>query len=152
MEAGVVDTEAVRSAVGRVQDPEIHQSLDALKMIRSVDVTTDGDVRVTVALTGSGYAMEAELMAAVTGAAASVEGVGKVTVDFEIMSDDERTEFVAHVRGGSASGAPSVREIPFAKAGNRTRIISISSGTGGVGKSSVTANLAVALTKLAKRV
>lgn len=148
----MVDTEAVKSAVGRVQDPEIHHSLDALKMIRSVDVTTGGDVRVTVALTGSGYAMEAELTAAITGATASVEGVGKVTVSFEFMTDAERAEVVALVRGGSASETPSVREIPFAKAGNRTRIITISSGKGGVGKSSVTANLAVALSKLGKRV
>ncbi len=142
----MVDVSAVRAAVEQVEDPELHRSLEELKMVRELDVSTSGEVRALLALTIPGCPLKDKLSDDVTKAAKSVAGVGAVTVEFTTMTDAERTEVMQNVRGGAA------REIEIGKPGSKTRVIAISSGKGGVGKSSVTANLGVALARLGKTV
>ena len=136
----MVDVTAVRSAIEQVQDPEIHRSLGELGMVRDLDVV-DGRVSVLIALTIPGCPLKDQLDADVTAAATSVPGVASVEVSFTSMTDEERSALSADLRGGSSQA----REITIGKAGSKTRVIGIASGKGGVGKSSVTANLAVAL-------
>jgi ATP-binding protein involved in chromosome partitioning len=143
----VVEVATVRDAIEQVEDPEIHRSLGELGMVREVAVA-DGAVAVTVALTIAGCPLKETLKSDVTGAAMSVDGVSSVDITFTSMTDEERAALTADLRGGPAGE----REILVARPGSRTRIIGISSGKGGVGKSSVTANLGVALSKLGKRV
>jgi ATP-binding protein involved in chromosome partitioning len=135
----VVDEEALRAEIGKVEDPEIHRSLAELNMIRELDISPDGSVRVLIALTIPGCPLKDKLQSDIATAAQSVPGVGEVTVEFTSMTDEERAALVSDVRGGET------REIAVAKPGSKTRIIAVSSGKGGVGKSSVTTNLAVAL-------
>ncbi len=134
----MVDVAAVRAAIEKVEDPEIHRSLADLDMLRELEVSESGAVRVLVALTIPGCPLKDKLTADVTAAARSVPGVTDVAVEFTHMTDEERSRLVTKVRGEG-------REISFGKAGSRTRIITVASGKGGVGKSSVTANLGVAL-------
>ena len=136
----MVDVSAVRSAVEQVQDPEIHRSLGELGMVRDLDIT-DGRVAVLVALTIPGCPLKDQLTNDVTAAAMSVEGVTSVDVSFTSMTDEERAQLSADLRGGSSQA----REITIGKAGTKTRVVGVASGKGGVGKSSVTANLGVAL-------
>ncbi len=143
----MVEVATVRDAIEQVEDPEIHRSLGELGMVRELAVA-DGAVAVTVALTIAGCPLKETLKSDVTGAAMSVDGVSSVDITFTSMTDEERAALTADLRGGSAGE----REILVARPGSRTRIIGISSGKGGVGKSSVTANLGVALSKLGKRV
>ena len=142
----MVDVAAVRAAVEQVQDPELHRTLEDLNMLRELDVDPGGTVRVLVALTIPGCPLKDKLTDDVTAAARTVEGVGNVTVEFTQMTDEERNELVQEMRGGT------VREILVGKPGSSTRIIAIASGKGGVGKSTVTANLGVALARLGKTV
>lgn len=135
----MIDAAALRAAIGRVEDPEIHRSLEELNMLREVDVGEDGSVRVLVALTIPGCPLKDKLTQDVTAAAKSVDGVGDVSVQFTSMTDEERNALTKDLRGEDAA------EIPIARAGSKTRVIAVSSGKGGVGKSSVTTNLAVAL-------
>ena len=141
-----IDIDAVRSAIGKVEDPEIHRSLEELNMLRNLDVGDDGSVRVLVALTIPGCPLKDKLTADVTAAAKSVPGVTSVVVDFTSMTDEERANLMQDVRG-----APT-RQISIGKPGSPTRVIAIASGKGGVGKSSVTANLGVALARLGRTV
>ena len=142
----MIDAAALRAAIGRVEDPEIHRSLEELNMLREVDVSDDGSVRVLVALTIPGCPLKDKLTQDVTVAAKSVAGVGDVAVQFTSMTDEERNALTKGLRGDETS------EIPIARAGNKTRVIAVSSGKGGVGKSSVTTNLAVALAATGKTV
>ncbi len=135
----MIDVAALRTAIGRVEDPEIHRSLEELNMLRDIDVADDGLVRVLVALTIPGCPLKDKLTEDVTAAAKTVDGVGEVVVEFTSMTDEERANLVADVRGDTDI------EIPIARPGSKTRIIAVASGKGGVGKSSVTTNLAVAL-------
>jgi len=143
----VVEVGAVRTAIEQVEDPEIHRSLGDLGMIRDLTVTA-GSVSVLVALTIPGCPLKDQLQGDVTEAAMSVAGVTAVDVSFTSMTDEERASLSAELRGP----AGDAREITLAKAGSKTRVIGIASGKGGVGKSSVTANLAVALTLKGLRV
>ncbi len=142
----MVDLAALRAAIGQVEDPEIHRSLEELNMLRDLDVDDDGAVAVLVALTIPGCPLKDKLTEDVTAAARTVPGVTAVSVSFTSMTDEERASLVADIRGGEE------REIAVAKPGSRTRIIAVSSGKGGVGKSSVTTNLAVALADLGRTV
>ena len=143
----MVDIAAVRSAIEQVQDPEIHKGLGELGMVRELDVA-EGIVDVTIALAIPGYPLKDTLTEDVTAAAMSVTGVESVNIVFTSMTDDERAALTADLRGGSAEQ----RDIKMAAPGSTTRVIGVSSGKGGVGKSSVTANLAVALAKEGKAV
>ena len=116
-------------------------------MVRDLTIT-DGSVAVLVALTIPGCPLKDQLQNDVTAAAMSVAGVTSVDVSFTSMTDEERAALSADLRGP----AGEAREITLAQAGSKTRVIGIASGKGGVGKSSVTANLAVALAQTGLRV
>ncbi|MFC6013942.1 Mrp/NBP35 family ATP-binding protein [Nocardia lasii] len=136
-----VITEAdVRAALAKVDDPEIRKPITELGMVKSIAIAETGDVHVEIYLTTSGCPLRTEIIQRVTKAVADVNGAGAVTVDLDVMSDEQRTELRKSLRGDSAEPI-----IPFAQPGSLTRVYAVASGKGGVGKSSVTANLAVAL-------
>jgi ATP-binding protein involved in chromosome partitioning len=131
----------VRSALDGVNDPEIKRPITDLGMVDSIDI--DGDqVAVTVLLTVAGCPMKATLTKDVTSAVAKLDGVRDVRVDLGVMSDEQRQELRKSLRGGQAP-----KEIPFAQPGSLTRVYAIASGKGGVGKSSVTVNLALGMAR-----
>jgi ATP-binding protein involved in chromosome partitioning len=152
LEATVSEVDAVRIAIGKVEDPAIRQSLATLGMLRTLDVSESGEVRVLVAQAIADGSIQEQLTTDITTAAQEVEGVTSVHVEYTLMSDSERALLVSKVRGAAGVPGSESAEISFGQPGNTTRIITISSGKGGVGKSSVTVNLAVALTQLGKRV
>ncbi|MEO3750236.1 P-loop NTPase [Streptomyces sp. B6B3] len=131
---------AVRAALARVNDPEIHRPITDLGMVKSVDIEPDGTVHVGVYLTIQGCPMRDTLTANVTEAVRGVAGVTDVRVELDVMSDEQRQQLAASLRGGQAE-----REVPFAKPDSLTRVYCVASGKGGVGKSSVTVNLAAAM-------
>jgi ATP-binding protein involved in chromosome partitioning len=144
--------ELVIDALRPVHDPELRRSIVDLGMVRSVGID-GGSVNVSVALTVPGCPLRNEINRRVTDAVMPLEGVTSVSVDFGVMTDVER-EAVRHLVHGDpattagtqpAHGHAQGRAIPFAQPGSKTRPLLISSGKGGVGKSSVTTNLAVAL-------
>ncbi|AKU19145.1 Mrp/NBP35 family ATP-binding protein [Luteipulveratus mongoliensis] len=132
--------DSVLAALATVDDPEIKKPITELGMVESVDITETGHVTVTVLLTISGCPMKAQLTERTTQAVQKVAGVTGVEVRLGVMSDEQRTALKEQLRGG----APE-REIPFAQPGSLTRVYAVASGKGGVGKSSVTVNLAAAL-------
>ncbi|MGF1648407.1 MAG: Mrp/NBP35 family ATP-binding protein [Kineosporiaceae bacterium] len=131
--------DAVRAALAGVMDPEIHRPLTELGMVKDVTVT-GGEARVAIWLTVAGCPMKDTLRRDVSAAASAVPGVTSVSVELDVMSPEQREELRRHLRGGT----PEPR-IPFAEAGSRTRVYAVASGKGGVGKSSVTVNLAAAM-------
>ena len=136
-----VITEAdVRAALAKVDDPEIRKPITELGMVKSIAIADSGDVHIEIYLTTSGCPLRTEIIQRVTKAVADVNGAGAVTVDLDVMSDEQRTELRKSLRGDSAEPV-----IPFAQPGSLTRVYAVASGKGGVGKSSVTANLAAAL-------
>jgi ATP-binding protein involved in chromosome partitioning len=132
--------ESVRSALATVQDPEIHRPITELGMVKSVEIGEGGAVNVAVWLTVSGCPMRETITSRVTEAVKRVPGVTAVAVELDVMSDEQRRELSTMLRGGTAE-----REIPFARPGSLTRVYAVASGKGGVGKSSVTVNLAAAM-------
>ncbi len=134
-------TDAVHAALATVSDPEIHRPITELGMVKSVDVAGDGSVRVGVYLTTAGCPLRDRITRDVTEAVSTVDGVTGVQVDLDVMSDEQRGALRDQLRG---QGGQS-REVPFAQAGSLTRVYGIASGKGGVGKSSVTVNLAAAM-------
>ncbi|MFW6722268.1 Mrp/NBP35 family ATP-binding protein [Streptomyces sp. MAR4 CNY-716] len=135
-----VTEEAVRAALATVNDPEIHRPITDLGMVKSVEIGTDGSVAVGVFLTIAGCPMRDTITSRVTDAVEKVAGVTSVTVELDVMSDEQRKALAASLRDGKAE-----REIPFAQPGSLTRVYAVASGKGGVGKSSVTVNLAAAM-------
>ncbi|WP_235866162.1 Mrp/NBP35 family ATP-binding protein [Serinibacter arcticus] len=131
--------DAVHQALAGVLDPEIRRPITELDMVKGVELQGDHAL-VTVALTTAGCPLRDTITAGVTDAVAAVDGVGSVAVELIVMTDDERTALRTKLRGGTAEPV-----IPFSQPGSLTRVIAVSSGKGGVGKSTVTANLAVAL-------
>lgn len=148
-----VTEEQVIDALRPVEDPELHRSIVDLDMLRAVDVRDDGVVGVLIALTVPGCPLKNEIQRRVSDAATELDGVESIDLEFTVMTDDEREALRRQLHGDAGSTAGSQqghghaegREIPFAKTGSKTRPLMISSGKGGVGKSSVTTNLAVAL-------
>src|ERR687893_2834471 len=130
----------IRAALHGVNDPEIRRPITDLGMVEAIDVDTDSRVRVEVLLTVAGCPMKETLRRDVTAAVSAVSGVAGVDVTLGVMSDEQRSALRDLLKGGQPE-----REIPFAKAGSLTTVIAIASGKGGVGKSSVTVNLALAL-------
>ena len=136
-----------------VEDPELHRSIVDLGMLRRAELGADGTAHILVALTVAGCPLRNEIQNRVTGAATQLDGVTDVALEFTVMTDDEREQLRKTLHGDAAATAGSHqghghaegRAIPFAEAGSKTRPLLISSGKGGVGKSSVTVNLAVAL-------
>ncbi|KAB1503969.1 Mrp/NBP35 family ATP-binding protein [Corynebacterium sp. 320] len=132
---------AVRSALSRVEDPELNRSITDLGMVKSIDI--DGThVAVEIYLTIAGCPMKSHLTEKTREATESVAGVESVTVTTDVMSDEQRREIRKKVRGDAADPV-----IPFAQPDSTTRVYAVASGKGGVGKSSVTVNLAVSLAK-----
>ena len=132
--------DAIHAALSRVNDPEIHKPITELKMVKSVEVQPDGSVDVGIWLTVAGCPMRTEITQRVSTAVADVPGVGAVRVVLDVMDDVQRTELRRSLRGDAAEPV-----IPFAQPGSLTRVYAVASGKGGVGKSSVTVNLAVAM-------
>ncbi|MBK4140310.1 P-loop NTPase [Corynebacterium macginleyi] len=130
---------AVREALSHVQDPEIGRPITELNMVKSVDIEGNA-VTVGIYLTIAGCPMKSTIETNTRAAVEDIEGVGKVTVTMDAMSDEQRRELKQKLRGGQTEP-----EIPFAKPDSTTRVFAVASGKGGVGKSSMTVNLAAAL-------
>ncbi|MGH3191686.1 MAG: Mrp/NBP35 family ATP-binding protein [Streptosporangiaceae bacterium] len=132
--------EQVSRALDGVQDPEIHRPITELGMVKDIRVAADGAVRVQVWLTVAGCPLRDTITREVTAAVAKVAGVSEVRVELDVMSDEQRRALQTQLRGGRAEP-----QIPFAQPSSLTRVYAVASGKGGVGKSSVTVNLAAAL-------
>ena len=149
----------VIEALRPVQDPELHRSIVDLGMVKGVAID-GGAVQVQVALTVPGCPLKGEITQRVTAAVGALDGVTQVDVGFGVMDDAERARVREIVQGDPAATAGSQpahghaqgRAIPFADPANRTRVLLVASGKGGVGKSSVTTNLAVALAQRGRSV
>ena len=135
-----VSEDAVRTALAGVLDPEIRKPITELGMVKSVDVSPDSSVDIGIYLTTSGCPMRTEITDRVSTAVADVAGVGAVRVSLDVMDDEQRTALRKSLRGDAAEPV-----IPFAQPGSLTRVYAVASGKGGVGKSSVTVNLAAAM-------
>ncbi|MCX6438692.1 MAG: Mrp/NBP35 family ATP-binding protein [Actinobacteria bacterium] len=137
--------EALNEALTTVQDPELHRSITELGMVE--ELTEDnGAVSIKILLTISGCPMQDRLRGDITTALKNVEGVKTVDLAFGVMSQEQRDYVKKVVRGGRE------KTITFSQPESLTRVIGIASGKGGVGKSSVTANLGVAFAKKGLRV
>ncbi|MGN9764772.1 Mrp/NBP35 family ATP-binding protein [Micromonospora sp. SD12] len=134
-------SDAIQAALATVNDPEIRRPITELGMVRSAEVGDDGVVRVELLLTVAGCPLKDKLRSDITAAVGAVPGVTGVTIEFGVMSPEQRQELQAKLRGGGAQEPV----VPFAQPGSRTRVYAVASGKGGVGKSSVTVNLAAAL-------
>ncbi|MGV0835944.1 Mrp/NBP35 family ATP-binding protein [Mycolicibacterium thermoresistibile] len=133
-------TATVRAALAKVIDPELRKPITELGMVKSVTVDSDSAVHVEVYLTTSACPKKTEISDAVRAVVTDVPGTGAVTVSLDVMNDEQRAELRKQLRGDSREPV-----IPFAQPGSLTRVYAVASGKGGVGKSSVTVNLAAAL-------
>jgi ATP-binding protein involved in chromosome partitioning len=134
---------SVRAALAKVIDPELRRPITELNMVKNVTVADDGATHVEIYLTTDACPKKSEITERVTAVAADVPGTGAIRVTLDVMSDEQRTELRKQLRGDQGlSGEPV---IPFAQPGSLTRVYAVASGKGGVGKSSVTVNLAAAL-------
>ncbi len=134
------------SALSGVNDPEIKRPITELGMVESIDLT-DGSATVKILLTVAGCPLKDTITRDITQALMPLAGVERVQVDMGVMSAEQRGELQENLRGGQAQ-----REIPFAQPGSLTKVFAIASGKGGVGKSSVTVNLALAMAAKGMRV
>ena len=153
-------TEAeIIEALRPVEDPELHRSIVDIGMVKRVTIE-GGDVQVLVALTVAGCPLRNEITNRVTTAATAVPGVETFGLEFTVRTDEERLALREKLHGNPAATAGSQqahghaegRVIPFADPKSRTRCLMIASGKGGVGKSSLTTNLAIALAQRGKKV
>ncbi|MCD2194337.1 Mrp/NBP35 family ATP-binding protein [Actinomycetospora endophytica] len=138
--AGSPSVEAIRTALSGVEDPEIHRPITELGMVKDVRVLDHGKVEVAIWLTVSGCPMKDTITTRVTDAVSGVSGVSTVSVELDVMNDEQRKELRRKVKGDADEPV-----IPFAQPGSMTRVYAVASGKGGVGKSSVTVNLAAAM-------
>ena len=135
----------VSSALEKVQDPELRRSITELGMVDRVDLE-NGRLDLHVLLTISGCPMQDRLRTDITSAVNSLEGINEVVLTFGVMTEKQRDHVKSILRNGRE------KFIPFAQPDSLTRVLGISSGKGGVGKSSVTANLAIAAANKGLRV
>ena len=131
---------AIRAALAKVIDPELRRPITELNMVKGIAVADDGAVHVEIYLTTSACPKKTEITDRVIQAVSDVPGTGAVTVALDVMNDEQRTELRKMLRGDAAEPV-----IPFAQPGSLTRVYAVASGKGGVGKSSVTVNLAAAM-------
>ena len=139
--------EQLTAALATVNDPEIKRPITELGMVDQVEVDDAGRVAVTVLLTVSGCPLKDTIDRDVRGALGKVEGVTGVDLTLGTMTEEQRAELQKNLRGGQAP-----KEIPFSQPGSLTKVFAIASGKGGVGKSSVTVNLALAMAKAGRSV
>ncbi len=132
--------EAVREALAGVKDPEIGKPITELGMVKDVEIGEDGLVKVGIYLTIAGCPLKETITNNTKEAVGTLDGVREVQVELDVMSDEQRTELRKSLRGDAKEPV-----IPFAQPGSLTRVYCVASGKGGVGKSSVTVNLAVSM-------
>jgi ATP-binding protein involved in chromosome partitioning len=132
---------SVIEALQPVEDPELNRSVVDLQMVKSVSIN-DHMIRITVAVPSTEYPLRTVLRDRVQAAVSAVPGVGSVAIDLAVMSEDEQKALVTRLQPPGEGGG---RQNPFLTA--RTRVLAVASGKGGVGKSSVTTNLSIALAK-----
>jgi ATP-binding protein involved in chromosome partitioning len=137
----------VTQALAGVSDPEIHRPITDLGMVKNVQVGADGTVRVDVWLTVAGCPLRDTITRDVTAAVSKLDGVSRVRVELDVMSEEQRSALQATLRGSQPQ-----RVIPFAQPDSLTKVFAVASGKGGVGKSSVTVNLAVAMAAAGQKV
>jgi ATP-binding protein involved in chromosome partitioning len=133
--------EAVQAALATVDDPEIRRPITELGMVKGFAVAA-GLVKVELLLTVAGCPLRDKLTTDITAALTRIPGIVAVDIDFGVMSEEQRKALQTTLRGGTAEPV-----IPFAQPGSKTRVYAVASGKGGVGKSSVTVNLAAALAR-----
>lgn len=138
------DRDEVLKALENVIDPELRRPVTELDMVRDVLIEDDGSVSVTIALTVVGCPLRDSFTEQVTRFVGQVPGVTRVRLGFDVMTPEEKTALVSRLRGGHPERTPSIQ------AG--TRVLAVASGKGGVGKSSLTVNLAYALSSLGEQV
>ena len=136
-----VTEDQIRTALEGVNDPEIKRPITELGMVDTITIE-DHQITVRILLTVSGCPLKETLTRDVTAAVGTVAPAAAVLVDMGVMTDEQRKDMQTMLRGGRAD-----REIPFAQAGSLTKVFAIASGKGGVGKSTVTVNLALAMVK-----
>src|SRR6476619_163637 len=129
----------IRTALASVKDPEIRRPITDLGMVGDLSIDDRGVVTLTVLLTIAGCPLRDTLTNDVTVAVRAVPGVTDLRLTLGVMTDEQRTALRDNLRGGAT------KDIPFARAESRTRVYAVASGKGGVGKSTVTVNLAAAL-------
>ncbi|USR78970.1 Mrp/NBP35 family ATP-binding protein [Arcanobacterium pinnipediorum] len=135
-----ISIEKINQALATVYDPEIKRPITDIGMVRSVEVNDEGLVTVGINLTTAGCPLRNKLTEDATQAVSAVAGVTGVEVVMGVMNDEEKAQLRKTLRGGNPE-----RHNPFQEAGSLTRVYAISSGKGGVGKSSMTVNLATAM-------
>lgn len=140
-----VAREQVLKALEQVIDPELHRSVVELDMVRDVAVGADGVVDVTIALTVAGCPLRSSFEEQVDRALLPLPGIERVGLSFDVMSPEEKQALTTRLRGGVTERTPGL------SVDEKTRVIAVASGKGGVGKSSLTANLAAAFSALGHR-
>ncbi|GLY03327.1 iron-sulfur cluster carrier protein [Actinoplanes sp. NBRC 101535] len=135
--------DAVQAALATVDDPEIRRPITDLGMVSGFTIG-DGLVKVDLLLTVAGCPLRDKLTTDITDAVTKIPGIDRVEINFGVMNEEQRKALQTTLRGGGESAEPV---IPFAQPGSRTRVYAVASGKGGVGKSSVTVNLAAALAR-----
>jgi ATP-binding protein involved in chromosome partitioning len=131
---------AVRAALTKVIDPELRRPITDLGMVKNITIEPDHGVHVEIYLTTAACPKKTEITDLVSKAVSDVPGTGAVKVSLDVMNDEQRAELRTQLRGDSREPV-----IPFAQSGSLTRVYAVASGKGGVGKSSVTVNLAAAM-------
>jgi ATP-binding protein involved in chromosome partitioning len=134
--------EQVQAALATVNDPEIKRPVTELRMVEDVSIAAEGVVAVQILLTVASCPLQQTLTRDVTAAVGALTGVSRVDVALGVMTDDQRQVLRKHLKGSGTA-----RNVSFAQPGSLTRVFAIASGKGGVGKSSITVNLAVAMVK-----
>jgi ATP-binding protein involved in chromosome partitioning len=135
----------ILNALSRVIDPEIRKPVTELDMVRGIEID-GGDVTVTIALTIVGCPLRNSFQDQVAREVGALPGVATVKLEFDVMTPEERAALTTKLRGGRSESERSIQLDP------RTRVIAVASGKGGVGKSSLTVNLAAALSSLGRKV
>ncbi|GAA2369152.1 Mrp/NBP35 family ATP-binding protein [Nonomuraea africana] len=133
--------EQVTAALATVNDPEIRRPITDLDMVKSIDISPSGEIVVGIYLTVAGCPLKDTITRDVTAAVSALDGVTGVRVDLDVMSQEQRKTLQTKLRGNRAPE----KEIPFNQPGSLTRVFAVASGKGGVGKSSVTVNLAASM-------
>jgi ATP-binding protein involved in chromosome partitioning len=143
----VPSREQVDVALATVNDPEIRRPITELGMVDDVRIDSSGAVLVRVLLTVAGCPLKDTITRDVKSAVGTIEGVTSVDLDLAVMTDEQRKGLQTQLRGSQP-----IKEIPFARPDSLTKVFAIASGKGGVGKSSVTVNIAVAMARSGRKV